>query len=142
MTTTGACVIPLISKFDMKDLQYIKHLHKMTDAQATEHYTEVQVPTLDSGGASDEEFFFFLSRFHPATTIMEWQDGKRLLQNVERHLYGTFLSNWESILDLANDEAKLDAAGLPIHDHDFFQEVIANYTTYQINKAKWTEQAD
>jgi hypothetical protein len=69
MTTTLACIIPLVSEFDAKDLQYIKHSHKMTNALANKHYTKVQVPTLDS---SDEELFFFLSRFRQATTIMEW----------------------------------------------------------------------
>jgi hypothetical protein len=70
-----------------------------------QHYVEVRVLLLDSG-ASDEEFFFFLSRFRPATTIMEWHDGTRLLQ---RHLNGAFLSDWELILDAALDEAILDA---------------------------------
>jgi hypothetical protein len=96
---------------------------------------------MDSG-ASDEEFFFFLSRFRQATNIMEWRDGERLLQNYERHLYRAFLSDWESILDSANDEAAVDAAGLPIHDVDFFEEVVANYTADQFDKADWTEQAD
>jgi hypothetical protein len=45
-------------------------------------------------------------------------------------------------LDLAKDEADADAAGLHIHDNDFFEDVIANYTAGQIDKANWTEQAD
>jgi hypothetical protein len=89
-----------------------------------------------------EEFFFFLSRFHQAMDIMEWRDGEQLLQNFERHLYGAFLCDWESILDSANNEAAVDAAGLPIEDIDFFEEVVANYTANQIDKADWTEQAD
>jgi hypothetical protein len=96
---------------------------------------------MDSG-ASDEEFFFFLLRFCRATSIMEWNDDQQLLQNFEHHLYGAFLSDWESILDSANDEAALDAAGHPIHDADFFEEVVANYAADQINEADWTEQAD
>jgi hypothetical protein len=45
-------------------------------------------------------------------------------------------------LDSANDEADQDAAGLPIHDINFFEEVIMNYTADQIDRANWTEQAD
>jgi hypothetical protein len=75
---------------------------------------------------------------------MEWcnGDGERLLQNFERHLYGAFLNDWESILDSAHDEAAVDAAGLPIHNTGFFEEVVANYIAGQINEANWTEQAD
>jgi hypothetical protein len=73
---------------------------------------------------------------------LEWRDGTRLLQNFERHLYGAFLSNWEAILDSANDEAEVDAAGQPVHDIDFFEEVVANYTADQIDEADWAEQAD
>jgi hypothetical protein len=130
MTTTPACIIPLVSKFEEKDLQYIKHSHKTNDAAENQHYTKVRVPTMDAG-ASDKELFFFLSRFRRATSIMEWRDGERLLQNFERHLYGAFLSDWESILDSANDEAALDAARHPIHDVNFFEEVVANYTANQ-----------
>jgi hypothetical protein len=54
-------------------------------------------------------------------------------------LYGTFLSDWESILDSANDEAAADVAGLPIHDANFFEDVVANYTANQIDEANWTE---
>jgi hypothetical protein len=90
MTTTPACIIPLT---DAKDFQHIKHSPTKADTQTIEHYImEVRVPTLDSG-ASKEEFFFFLSRFCRAMTIMELQDGKCLLQNFERHLYDTFFSN-------------------------------------------------
>jgi hypothetical protein len=45
-------------------------------------------------------------------------------------------------LDLANNEAGMDAAGLPIHDNDFFEEVVANYTANLIDEANWAEQAD
>jgi hypothetical protein len=96
---------------------------------------------MDSG-ASDKEFSFFLSRFRRATSIMEWHDGEQLLQNFKRHLYGAFLSDWESILDSANNEAALDAAGQPIHAVIFFEEVVKNYTANQINEANWIEQAD
>jgi hypothetical protein len=45
-------------------------------------------------------------------------------------------------LDSANDEADVDAPGLPIHHGDFFEEVVANYTADQIEESDWTEQAD
>ena len=102
---------------------------------------KIRVPTLDSR-ASDEEFFFFLSCFFRATNIIKWHDGEQLLQNFKCHLYGAFLSDWESILDSADDEAAVDAARLPIHDIGFFEEVVANYTADQINKANWTKQVD
>jgi hypothetical protein len=73
---------------------------------------------------------------------MEWRDGTILLQNFEGHIYGAFLSDWEAILESALDEALLDAAGHPVQDVAFFEEVIANYTADQIDEADWTEQAD
>jgi hypothetical protein len=73
---------------------------------------------------------------------MAWNNGTILLQNFERHLYGAFLSNWESILESALDEALLDAAGQPVQDIAFFEEVVANCTADQIDEAHWTEQAE
>ncbi len=47
-------IIPLVSEFDVKDLQYLKHSKKMVHAVGDEEYTEVRVPIIDSGASEVE----------------------------------------------------------------------------------------
>jgi hypothetical protein len=52
--------IPLVSDFDVKDLQYLKHSKKIMIVPGQDEYTKVRVPTIDSG-ASDEELLYFVT---------------------------------------------------------------------------------
>jgi hypothetical protein len=92
MVHTVTPIIPLVSEFDVKELQYLKHSKKAVIAIGDEEYTKVRVPIIDSG-VSDEELLYFVMRFDCAVTIMGWNDGDRCLQNFERHLQGSFLSD-------------------------------------------------
>jgi hypothetical protein len=82
MVHTVTPVIRLVSEFDIKELQYLKHLKKMVHAGVNEEYTKVWVPIIDAG-ASDEGLLYLVTRFHCAVTIMEWNDGNCCLQNFE-----------------------------------------------------------
>jgi hypothetical protein len=67
MVHTATPIIPLISDFNVKELQYLKHSKKTMIAPGQDEYTKVRVPIIDSG-ASDEELLYFvtilLCRYH------------------------------------------------------------------------------
>jgi hypothetical protein len=127
-------IIPLVSDFDIKELQYLKHSQKMTIAAAgIKEYTTVWVPIINSG-ASDEELLYFVTQLFCAVTIMEWNDGGCCLQNFECHLQGSYLSDWTQVVEAVNDAAP---AHPPVHDMDFFT-IMANL----FDEADWMEQAN
>jgi hypothetical protein len=63
MVHTVTPIILLVSDFNIKELQYIKHLKKTKIAIGQEEYTKVWVPIIDSG-ASDEELLYFVMQQH------------------------------------------------------------------------------
>jgi hypothetical protein len=131
-------IIPLVSEFDVKELQYLKHSKKTVHAAGDEEYTEVWVPIIDSG-ASDEELLYFVTRFNRAVVIMGWNHGNRCLQNFERHLQGSFFSDWTQVVDAA-DDAAVDQP--PVHDMLFYTDAVGNFMADLFDEADWTEQAD
>jgi hypothetical protein len=85
-------------------------------------YTKVWVPIINSG-ASDEELLYFV------------MPRNRCLQNFERHLQGSCLSDWTQV-DTAPAQPPV------IHDMGFFTDCIGNFMANLFNKAHWTEQAN
>jgi hypothetical protein len=107
-------------------------------AAGDEEYTKVRVPIIDSG-ASDEELLYFVTRFNRAVVIMGWNHGNSCLQNFERHLQGSFLSDWTQVVDAADDAAVVQP---PVHDMVFYTDAVGNFMADLFDKADWTEQAD
>jgi hypothetical protein len=138
MVHTVTPIIPLVSEFDVKELQYLKHSKKTVIVIGDEEYTEVWVPIIDSG-ASDEELLYFVTQFNHAVTIMGWNDGNRCLQNFERHLQGSFLSDWTQVVKAADDAVVVQP---PVHNMVFFTDAVGNLMADMFEEADWTEQAD
>jgi hypothetical protein len=131
-------IIPLISDFHIKELQYLKHLKKTTIAAGIEEYTKVRVPIIDYG-ASDEELLYFVMQFFRAVAIMEWNNGSCCLHNFERHLQGSYLSDWTQVVAAATDAAP---AQPPVHSMDFLTDTVGNFMANLFDEADWTEQAN
>ena len=69
---------------------------------------------------------------------MEWTDGKCSLQNFERHLQGSYLSDWTQVVEATKDNTE----AAPVHNMVFFNECAGNFLANLFDESDWTEQAD
>jgi hypothetical protein len=78
-------------------------------------------------------------QFFLAVAIMQWTAGDRCLQNFERPLQGSYLSDWTQGIDATKDAAPTQP---PIHDMGFFIDAVGNFMANIFDNRDWTEQAD
>jgi hypothetical protein len=70
---------------------------------------------------------------------MEWTDGNHSLQNFERHLQLSYLSDWTQVVEASKDAAPVQP---PIHNMGFFTNCVGNFMADLFDEADWMEQAN